>query len=75
MQTTILARTTIPCGGTTNYDGDDTQGNPVLNRWYQYSVNESGVYTLKPTRMTATLYDDVNNAGDGSMRRSSTPPT
>ena len=34
-------------------------GYPVLNRWYQYSVNEAGVYTLKPTRMTATLYDDA----------------
>ncbi len=43
--------------------GDD-EGNPVLNRWYQYSVNESGVYTLKPTRMTATLYADPNAAGD-----------
>ena len=43
--------------------GDD-EGNPVLNRWYQYSVNESGVYTLKPTRMTATLYADPNAAGN-----------
>ena len=42
------------------------QGNPVLNRWYQYSVNEAGVYTLKPTRMTATLYADrVDTDSDG----------
>ena len=42
------------------------EGNPVLNRWYQYSVNEAGVYTLKPTRMTATLYADrVDTDRDG----------
>ena len=29
------------------------------NRWYTYTVNESGVYTLKPTTMTATNYNDV----------------
>ena len=32
-------------------------GDPTLNRWYTYSVNENGVYTLKPTNMTATLYN------------------
>ncbi|MBM6852527.1 hypothetical protein H9X91_13960, partial [Oscillibacter valericigenes] len=31
-----------------NDDGDYNNGNPVLNRWYTYTVNESGVYTLKP---------------------------
>ena len=25
-----------------------------LNRWYTYTVTESGVYTLKPVRMTAS---------------------
>jgi hypothetical protein len=29
------------------------------NRWYSYTVNESGVYTLKPVKMTATNYNDV----------------
>ena len=27
-----------------------------LNRWYTYSTNENGVYTLKPVTMTATYY-------------------
>ena len=36
-------------------------GDPTLNRWYKYSVNESGVYTLKPADMTATLYDEMEN--------------
>ena len=44
---------------TPTYDGTGEGGYPTVNRWYQYSVNESGVYTLKPTRMTATLYDDA----------------
>ena len=35
-----------------------TDGDPTLNRWYRYSVNEAGVYTLKPVSMTATLYAD-----------------
>ena len=43
-------------------------GDPTLNRWYKYSVNESGVYTLKPADMTATLYKDpVDTDGDGVM--------
>ena len=29
-------------------DSDNRNGDPVLNRWYTYTVNESGVYTLKP---------------------------
>ena len=39
-------------------------GNPILNTWYRYSVNEAGVYTLKPVSMTATRYDD--QLADGS---------
>ena len=35
-------------------------GDPTLNRWYRYSVNESGVYTLKPTDMTATKYKEAD---------------
>ena len=42
-------------------------GYPVLNRWYQYSVNEAGVYTLKPTRMTATLYADPTDANNDKV--------
>ena len=36
-------------------------GNYKENRWYSYTVSESGVYTLKPVTMTATTYgeDDV----------------
>ena len=39
-------------------------GDPTLNRWYKYSVNESGVYTLKPADMTATLYNDKDTDGN-----------
>ena len=35
----------------------DSNGAYALNRWYSYSVNEAGVYTLKPVNMTATYYD------------------
>ena len=42
-------------------DHDDQGGDPTLNRWYKYSVNESGVCTLKPADMTATLYDEMEN--------------
>ena len=31
-------------------------GNYAENRWYSYTVSESGVYTLKPVAMTATEY-------------------
>lgn len=34
------------------------KGNPTLNRWYTYTVDEDGTYTLKPATMTATLYAD-----------------
>ena len=58
-----------------NYDGDNDAyyaewehhgmgGYPVLNRWYRYSVNESGVYTLKPVDMTATLYNGEDETID-----------
>ena len=33
-------------------------GNYAENRWYSYTVSESGVYTLKPVTMTATTYTD-----------------
>ena len=41
----------------------DTDGNPLDNRWYTYSVNENGVYTLKPADMTITSY--ASNAQNG----------
>ena len=42
----------IPWGALTQTLGQD--GFHALNRWFTYSVNESGVYTLKPaTRMVA----------------------
>ena len=58
-----------------DYDGDNDayydqwddhgyDGYPVLNRWYRYSVNESGVYTLKPVDMTATLYNGEDETID-----------
>ena len=37
-------------------EGKDNKGNPMENRWYTYSVNENGVYTLKPADMTITSY-------------------
>ena len=46
------------------WDHDDQGGDPTLNRWYKYSVNESGVYTLKPADMTATLYNDKDTDGN-----------
>ena len=35
-------------------------GNPVENKWYTYSVNSAGVYTLDPV-FTATNADPFNN--------------
>ena len=52
----------------TGIAGDD--GKPTLNRWYRYSVNESGVYTLKPVDMTATLYADPTDANDDGVNDS-----
>ena len=40
-----------------DWEAGGQDGNPVLNRWYTYSVNENGVYTLKPASMIATKYD------------------
>ena len=37
-------------------DGTDLNGNPTLNRWYSYTVDEAGIYTLKPVKMNARLY-------------------
>ncbi len=48
----------------------DHDGKPTLNRWYRYSVNESGVYTLKPVDMTATLYADPTDANDDGVNDS-----
>ena len=39
-------------------------GVATLNRWYTYTVDENGVYTLKPTHMTATLYAEPNDDVD-----------
>ena len=44
-----------------------TDGDPTLNRWYRYSVNEAGVYTLKPVSMTATLYADGIDADNNGI--------
>ena len=46
------------------WDDNGIGGYPVLNRWYRYSVNESGVYTLKPVDMTATLYNGEDETID-----------
>ena len=47
-----------------NHADKDYNGYPVLNRWYRYSVNEAGVYTLKPVDMTATKYDGKDETID-----------
>ena len=49
--------------GTNWNDENKSDGNPIENRWYSYSVNESGVYTLKPADMTITSY--ASNLSNG----------
>ena len=54
----------IPWGALTQTLGQD--GFHALNRWFTYSVNESGVYTLKPaTRMVA-----YKNSADETIKTS-----
>ena len=48
-----------------DYNNEDLGGYPTLNRWYKYSVNESGVYTLKPADMTVTKYAENGVDEDG----------
>ena len=45
--------------GYTEWTAAKNDGKYNENRWYTYTVNESGVYTLKPTTMTATEYNDA----------------
>ena len=47
------------------WESGKNKGNPTLNRWYTYTVDEDGTYTLKPATMTATLYADENDKSDG----------
>ena len=60
-------------GDDDNNNGDDqyyeqwvADGDQSLNRWYTYTVTESGVYTLKPVgdgeRMFVSYYNDIDDA-------------
>ena len=74
---------TNPAGSQTffnewNYNGANN-GDPTLNRWYTYTVNESGVYTLKPalrslsTAVTEDTTIDCTNVrleGTGAIEKS-----
>ena len=45
-------------GKDNDHDKSAVDGNNSLNRWYSYTVDEDGVYTLKPVKhMIATSYD------------------
>ena len=49
------------------YDKWNTRGEDQVNRWFTYTVTESGVYTLKPVesdRMLVTDYDEIVDADD-----------
>ena len=49
------------------YDKWTTDGEHQVNRWFTYTVTESGVYTLKPVesdRMLVTDYDEIVDADD-----------
>ncbi len=48
---------------------DNEGGQYALNRWYTYTVDADGVYTLKPAvRMTATNYDDDTTVNTSNLR-------
>ena len=74
---------TTPAGTQTffkEWTSGNTDGNPVLNRWYTYTKSESGVYTLKPavrsisTAVSADTTIDCTNvrlAGRGAVQNAS----
>ena len=48
---------------------DAEGGQYALNRWYTYTVDADGVYTLKPAvRMTATNYKDDTTVNTSNLR-------
>ena len=47
-------------------DGWTPNGDPVLNRWYTYTVNSNGVYTLDPVFVATNFnaFDENHNTDD-----------
>ena len=45
---------------------DTNNGDPAVNRWYSYTVDSNGVYTLKPVDMIASAFekDEVINCAN-----------
>ena len=55
---------------------NENGGDPVLNRWYTYTVNESGVYTLKPAiRSFSTAVDEETTINCSNVRLEGTGVT